>query len=196
MPKKTFFQLPPEKKQRIIEAGYDEFIENEYEDINIRGIAKRCGISIGSFYQYFEDKDEFYLYLIATTEEKLLHEEKKISNFIMFREKLSDIEEVFNEKEVKFNRTWYNAPIDVMRKLYFGKYFDNIKMSYIEELKALKEEGKLRDSVEIELFAYMYTTSMFNILLYFRENNITDENERLKIKKKYFREILPYGIYK
>lgn len=196
MPKKTFFQLPTEKRERIIDAAYDEFIEKEYEEVSIRGIAKRCGISVGSFYQYFEDKDEFYLYLMTTTEEKIFLMEKESSENIMFSKNLMPIEDMVTEKEIKFNRTWYNAPEDVMRKFYFGEYFDTIKKSYKEELENLKNEGKLKDSVDIDLFAYMYATSMFNILLYFRQNNITDEEEKLKIKKKYLRDILPYGIYK
>lgn len=71
MPKKTFFNLPIDKKQKIIDAAYDLFIENDYKDVNIRSIAKKAGISIGSFYQYFDDKDDLYLFLMTEIEKNI-----------------------------------------------------------------------------------------------------------------------------
>lgn len=122
MPKKTFFNLSPDKKQRIIDAVYDLFIEEDYEKVNIRAIAKRAGISIGSFYEYFYDKDELYLYLITSIEKKIYAKEKEQKGKILFIKDHIPLEEVCTEKEIKFNRTWHKVPVEVMRKFYFGKY--------------------------------------------------------------------------
>lgn len=56
MIKKTFYNLPEEKRQRIIDAIMKEFSSSATEKVSINRIIKTAGISRGSFYQYFDDK--------------------------------------------------------------------------------------------------------------------------------------------
>ena len=71
MPKQTFFNLPDEKRDAILELAIEEFAENDYKNASISRIVNRAGIAKGSFYQYFEDKKDLYLYLIdLSTQEK------------------------------------------------------------------------------------------------------------------------------
>jgi|GEM_PF-743995 len=62
MPKDTFLRLKPEKKQRIIDATIKELSEHPFEHVNLANIIRDAGIARGSFYQYFEDKDDLYAY--------------------------------------------------------------------------------------------------------------------------------------
>lgn len=64
MPKQTFFNLPEEKRQAIVDLAIDEFAGHSYQQASISRIVARAGIAKGSFYQYFEDKKDLYLYLI------------------------------------------------------------------------------------------------------------------------------------
>ena len=64
MPKQTFFNLPDEKRQTILDLAIEEFAEHDYKNASISRIVARAGIAKGSFYQYFEDKKDLYLYLI------------------------------------------------------------------------------------------------------------------------------------
>lgn len=70
MPKNTFFNLPEEKKDRIIEIAIDEFSEYDYHKASISRIVKKAEIAKGSFYQYFEDKKDLYKYILLTAGEK------------------------------------------------------------------------------------------------------------------------------
>lgn len=45
-----------EKKERIIEAGFNLICENGYHSTNTAEIAKKAGVSTGIVYQYFKDK--------------------------------------------------------------------------------------------------------------------------------------------
>lgn len=65
MPKQTFFNLPEDKRQQIVRIAIDEFADNDYAKASISRIVARAGIAKGSFYQYFEDKDDLYGYLIS-----------------------------------------------------------------------------------------------------------------------------------
>lgn len=66
MPKDLFFTIHEEKKTRIIEAAIKEFSQQLYEKASINQIIKEADISRGSFYQYFEDKEDLYFFLIET----------------------------------------------------------------------------------------------------------------------------------
>ena len=66
MPKALFFTIHEEKKNRIIEAATKEFSQQLYEKASINQIIKEADISRGSFYQYFEDKEDLYFFLIET----------------------------------------------------------------------------------------------------------------------------------
>lgn len=65
MPQQTFFNLPEEKRQQILQVAIDEFAENDYDNVSISRIVARAGIAKGSFYQYFADKDDLYGYVLG-----------------------------------------------------------------------------------------------------------------------------------
>lgn len=60
MPKETFFNLGKEKQERIMTAAKVEFSRAPLQDASIAKIIKMAEISRGSFYQYFEDKEDLY----------------------------------------------------------------------------------------------------------------------------------------
>ena len=64
MPKPTFFNLPPEKREAIEAQAIREFGENTFERASLSKIVENCGIAKGSMYQYFEDKLDLYLYIV------------------------------------------------------------------------------------------------------------------------------------
>ncbi|KAF1295537.1 TetR family transcriptional regulator [Enterococcus sp. JM4C] len=62
MPTHTFFHLPDEKQQRLLEAARIEFSRAPLNEASIANIVKLAEIPRGSFYQYFEDKEDLYFY--------------------------------------------------------------------------------------------------------------------------------------
>lgn len=58
MPKETFLNLPEEKKKKIIKAAQNEFERVPLEQASIKNIVENAGIARGSFYQYFESKED------------------------------------------------------------------------------------------------------------------------------------------
>lgn len=71
MPNSTFFNLPEEKRQRLMEAVWQEFTEVSYMDASINRIIQKAEISRGSFYQYFSGKQDLFAYLLQTVMEGL-----------------------------------------------------------------------------------------------------------------------------
>ncbi len=66
MIKKTFYNLPEEKRQRIISTVMNEFSSSATEKVSINRIIKAANISRGSFYQYFDDKVDLVEVLVKT----------------------------------------------------------------------------------------------------------------------------------
>lgn len=66
MPKQTFFNLKDEKRQKIENTAIKEFATYGFHGARLNNIVQDAGIAKGSFYQYFEDLDDLFIYLIIT----------------------------------------------------------------------------------------------------------------------------------
>lgn len=58
-----FFQLSPEKRQRIINAGFQVFAQHDYKHASTDEMGRLGGISKGLLFYYFHNKKTFYLFL-------------------------------------------------------------------------------------------------------------------------------------
>lgn len=64
MPSKTFFNLPEGKRNTLLAAAREEFTRVSFAQASINKIIQQAGIPRGSFYMYFEDKEDLFRYLI------------------------------------------------------------------------------------------------------------------------------------
>lgn len=80
MPKETFFNLKEAKRDKIEKALINEFSRVSFEQASISNIVAEAEIPRGSFYQYFEDKEDAIKYVI----EKFIRiEHKKMNQFLI-----------------------------------------------------------------------------------------------------------------
>ncbi|MEL7670568.1 TetR/AcrR family transcriptional regulator [Methanobacterium sp.] len=54
------------RKNELIEAALDEFTAKNYENASLNIILKNAGISKGTFYYHFQDKQAFYVFLLQS----------------------------------------------------------------------------------------------------------------------------------
>ena len=64
MPSTTFYNLPEEKRERLLAAARAEFARTSYAEASVNRIIQAAGIPRGSFYMYFADKEELFRYLM------------------------------------------------------------------------------------------------------------------------------------
>ena len=64
-----FYNLPEDKQQKIINAGYRVFSQNSYKKSPVSEIAAEAGISKSLLFHYFKNKKELYLFLWDTCAE-------------------------------------------------------------------------------------------------------------------------------
>ena len=88
-------------KNKIISITESLFIENGYDDVRIREISALAEISIGSFYRYFESKEELF---------KLFHHK--------IREQIIDIitVEITNKNGIDKMKILFNTYVDFILK--------------------------------------------------------------------------------
>ena len=72
----------------ILDTAHEVFKEKGYYGLSISEITRRCGVSQGSFYQYFRNKEEVFLELNDLT----------ISRFMKRVESLSEVELSFVDR--------------------------------------------------------------------------------------------------
>ncbi|MGE7623510.1 TetR/AcrR family transcriptional regulator [Viridibacillus sp. NPDC096237] len=74
-----------EKKNQILQASIQLFAENSYEQTTVAQVAKRAGVSFGTVFTYFENKEELYFQSVKEPMEQL------VEKFLQFDTKTDDV---------------------------------------------------------------------------------------------------------
>ena len=129
MPRKEFFNLSFEKQTSIIESARKEFTSVVYEDASINKIVKDANISRGSFYCYFDNKKDIYLYIIKQEIKRI------VDNVVFSSEKKLDLFEAclkLFDQIVKFYET---EDKELIRNILY-----NMKMEFENETIEIESE--------------------------------------------------------
>ncbi|WP_440897470.1 TetR/AcrR family transcriptional regulator [Amphibacillus sp. Q70] len=144
-----FNKLAKEKRMRIIEAALNEFVHNGYNGTSTNQIVKKAGISKGSLFKYFDNKESLYFFLLDYSIKGLL---EKMQNEVSTLPK-DLFERVFKISEVEI--TWHiENPLQYkLLKAAFAK--DNPvykKVTHLYSHMAEVSFYKLLDGVDFETF--------------------------------------------
>lgn len=72
LPNKTFFNLPQERQEEIIRVSIREFANHDFDSASLNRIINNLEVAKGSFYRYFDNKTDLYIFLIDYTIKKQL----------------------------------------------------------------------------------------------------------------------------
>lgn len=171
MPNVTFYRLPEDKQKRIYDAAVEEFSEYRFTDASINRIVKTAEIPRGSFYQYFRDKEDLYLYVL----EQIAKEKLNIFSQYQspdpkagfFEGILASIPNIFDwvDRCPAYNRIgllmtqdssdFIQGIIEKMRPT------TNAFVAYLEEDR---RKGAIRNDVDLNLIMEMYTSIGITIM--------------------------------
>ncbi len=145
-----------EKKEKIIEVGFELICKNGYYNTNTAKIAKEAGVSTGIVYQYFNDKHDIFIDGLNKYSNKIFFPFTFNSNKIIKKE---DLESFFTN--------------------LINKYISNQKLSQSahEEIMSLVHSDK-----EVAHFYYKSELdATYNLCNYFTSCNINSNNLDEKI---------------
>lgn len=162
MPKTTFYNLSTEKQTVLIDAARKEFSRTPLYEASISNIVKEAEIPRGSFYQYFEDKEDVFFYLLEEESKRVtehLYSILKINNgdlFDAFKDWFKSILiELEDPAEYQFFR---NAIMNMSYK------FELILTTNIYEEKLQSSVNDLNDLVNFENLDIQIQTDFYHIL--------------------------------
>ena len=159
MPKQTFFNLPDEKRENIINIAVDEFAEFGLENASTNRIVLKSGISKGSFYQYFEDKQDIFMHLLKILErEKMAYlsgqspPNMNLDTFAYYRWMVKT-GLAFNSTNPKMVQAV--TRVMVGERFFFSKYLADARERTKEFIKNMInnaiEKGEIDPSIDVDL---------------------------------------------
>ena len=158
MPKSTFYNLPKEKQDKVLEAARKEFFRAEDGEILIKNIVVDAKIPRGSFYQYFEDKEDAIKYIIQKfilAEEELIGKILIDTNGDIFESaiKMYDymVEELLKDNSFKLVRNI----LQELKKENFSIFDKNNKLGNKSQLNNLINKETLNLDNEEDLYYIM-----------------------------------------
>ncbi|MBQ9866053.1 MAG: TetR/AcrR family transcriptional regulator [Lachnospiraceae bacterium] len=194
MPTKIFTELDEKKQERIIDAALKEFAEYGYENASTNRIVKTCGVSKGSLFKYFENKEELYFYLIDTVSARMAEET---------RLDINRLSKDLYERVIAYSVTeisWYAAnPVkgrfligiasesgsDIGRKIIdrYGEKSEDIYETLLKEVDMSGFHNSRREITDILRWVLMGFNSSFL-------KSISDsDNDIETLKKSYIRQL-------
>ena len=141
MPKKTFINLNSEKKQKIEQAIEKEFSKTSFEKASISNIVEYAQIPRGSFYQYFEDKEDAIKYIL----QKYMKREKEIMKEFLLKNRGDIFETSIDIYEYLTNKSKEENKLNLYKNV-----LDELKKNNINIFQEEKE-CKIDDSINIEM---------------------------------------------
>lgn len=142
MPKQTFFNLKEEKKEKIEKALIKEFSNNTFEKASISNIIAEANIPRGSFYQYFEDKEDAIYYIIN----KYLEKEKNRIYQYLLKNKGDIFETAINIYEDTAKITEKNENEELFKNILQELKKNNINV-FDEHRKILKSQKTIEKMI-------------------------------------------------
>lgn len=170
MPKETFFNLPEEKRTLITDIAIDEFGNRDYGDVSISRIVARAGIAKGSFYQYFEDKEDLHGYLLDLTVQKkwefLQLDHPDPEHVGVFRY-LHSIAQAGIEMQLAYPELLKVANRAFTTRKFPAEFYSRAQedsRKYFLHLVAIgKAQGDIPQEIDDELAAFMFNTTLLNL---------------------------------
>ncbi|HWT75308.1 MAG TPA: TetR/AcrR family transcriptional regulator [Mobilitalea sp.] len=157
-----FNRIPEEKRNRILDAAMTAFAANGYVNANTNIIAKEAGISVGSLFQYFENKEDLFRTTVtygasvlkSTLENIMLGEEdilNKVEKVIRTIQKHSrengKMIRLYNEMSTQSNSRMMSEVIKELEGMTAGLY-----SSLIEKAQ---KELEARTDCDPRMFAFL-----------------------------------------
>jgi AcrR family transcriptional regulator len=179
MPRETFKNLPDEKRQLIEKESIHEFAISGYDKASISRIVEKSGIAKGSFYQYFNDKKDLFLYLINRVSEKkinfmssVIQNQKQYDFFTLNRELfVSGLKFAEENPELTKMANWlFKSRGHPVYDEVVSAGLKNAQDVYAKLLKNAISRGEVRSNIDLNFVSHMISSINISIVDYYFQN--------------------------
>jgi AcrR family transcriptional regulator len=178
MPKDTFYNLPDEKKERIEKVAIDEFSSKGYDQATISAIVKKAKIAKGSFYQYFNNKEDLFKHILDLIAKEKIEFMSPILKNPDKHDFLTLIKEVYlsavrfgaNRPKLLFIASELNNnKSHPIYKDFFEKGKKQAIAIYSNLIELAIKRGELRKDINVHFLAFTISSMGFNLNEYYFE---------------------------
>lgn len=158
MAKKTFYNLPKEKKENILSSLKEIFEQKEVTDVTVSEIVQNLNLARGSFYQYFEDIYDAYFEVMDKYTLKI-HE----AFFEIFKENKGNLEITLKLYGDFLVNILYDSSVKNLYRYKFLNWNEKTNKHYSSENMNLKSnfiKAILHELIK-DSFRYDYTRELF-----------------------------------
>lgn len=188
MPKSTFYNLPYEKRKKIIEGAKKAFSQKHYNKVTINSIIQYAQIPKGSFYQYFDNKDDLFKHIfqdIGIDKKNQLIDEINKSHNLKFSDLMIRVIARSNQFETRDktlidlkDRFLKECPQELKNEILF-KLMPKTMDLFHSIISIYMKTGEFRDDFNIKTAAFILTSTVLNIDKY----NLEKENNHGEVFK-------------
>lgn len=159
---KALINKPKTKRGRetlnnILSAAAQEIYEKGYHNAGINDITRRAGVASGTFYVYFDSKDDLYKFLLLQCSHMIRkHQTEAIKNCKTRREAeevgLREWLRFVQKNPYMYHIIWESLYVD---KQLFVDYYTTFSQAYVKGLEYAKERGEIRPEIDSEVLAWL-----------------------------------------
>ena len=139
--------------RKILDAAREEFGERGFSDSSIVGITQRAGVALGTFYTYFDSKEELFKALVrdmstqvrdnvgpalADARDGLDGERRALEAFLKFAHDHRDIYRIIDESEF-------------VEPAAYREHYETTAVRIAARLKAARDKGEIGSFTDREL---------------------------------------------
>ena len=199
MPKDTFFHLKEEKREKIEKALINEFSKGSFEKASISNIVAEAKIPRGSFYQYFENKEDaikYVVYKYSKIEKNKLSDLLEETNGNIFEATLKIYDYMVEKATDNEKLKLITNILQELRKNNISIFDrqEDIKEKEIINKKINHELLKIKEPDDLEYIMKILGTITRNIAIETVKGKVTKEEGRYDLKREI--EILKKGMQK
>ncbi len=144
-----------ETRDKLLQAAEIEFGERGYHDAAISGITQRAGVALGTFYVYFESKEEIFRALVSymghltrqwiserigESPDRMTLEQRGVQAFMEFVREHSNLYQIVSEAQF-------------VAEDAFREYYNVFADAYRENLEKAGANGQIREG-DYEVWAW------------------------------------------
>jgi AcrR family transcriptional regulator len=147
MPKETFLNLDTSKRDKIIKAAKEEFTKYQIHKARVSNIIKTANIPRGSFYQYFEDLEDLYFFVIDELFDEIfdhgIETSKRTEDIFDFAMITFDFD-YDGYKNDKRHQFMMNVVKSIGGNIEYIEKFNQKRLNYVKQIIAKMDMSKIR----------------------------------------------------
>ncbi|MDJ0756894.1 MAG: helix-turn-helix domain-containing protein [Ardenticatenaceae bacterium] len=164
-------QIAQLRREHILTAAIDVIAERGFQKTTVKQIAQRAGVADGTIYNYFKNKDDILLAIIAQLTEAEAREmhfaearQVDFTNFLQeyIAHRMNEIDENFRALKVVLSETFVNAELG---RQVFEQIYDPTFAIAEKYFEALKADGALPADTDSKIAVRLFASPLLGLML-------------------------------